>query len=325
MRLSRRQSLHLAAGAAALPAISRVARAQTYPTRPVRIIVPVGPAGASDITARVMGQWLSKRLGQPFVIENRPGVGGNIGTEAAVRAAPDGYTLVIVGQVNAVNSTLYEKLSFNLLRDLAPVAAMIRFPDVMLVNPSVPATTVSEFITYAKANPGGINMASTGIGSSPHVAGELFKMTASVNFVHVPYRSAAAALTDLIGGQVQLMFISTAASIAYVKSGQLRALAVTTADRSDALPNTPAVNEFLPGFEESSWYGIGAPKNTPTEIVDTLNREVNSGLADPMVKARLNDLGGIPMPMTPTDFGKLIAADIEKWGKVIRAANIKVE
>jgi tripartite-type tricarboxylate transporter receptor subunit TctC len=202
---------------------------------------------------------------------------------------------------------------------------MIRFPDVMLVNPSVPATTVSEFITYAKANPGGINMASTGIGSSPHVAGELFKMTASVNFVHVPYRSAAAALTDLIGGQVQLMFISTAASIAYVKSGQLRALAVTTADRSDALPNTPAVNEFLPGFEESSWYGIGAPKNTPTEIVDTLNREVNSGLADPMVKARLIDLGGIPTPMTPTDFGKLIAADIEKWGKVIRAANIKAE
>ena len=325
MKLPRRQFLHLAAGAAALRSFSRVAWAQAYPSRPVRIIVPFGSAGASDIAARVTAQWLSERLGQQFVIENRPGAGGNIGTETVVRAPPDGYTLLMVGQSNAVNATLYNKLSFNFISDIAPVAAIIRFPNIMQVNPTVPAKTLPEFIAHAKANPGKINMASTGNGSSPHVIGELFKMMAGVDMIHVPYRSAAAALTDLISGQVQMMFASTAASLEYAKTGRLRALAVTTVTRSSDLPVVPTVGEVLPGFEASSWYGMGAPRHTPTEIVAQLNSEINLAFADPKMKARLADLGGAVIPGSPWDFGKLVADETEKWGKVIRAGNIKPE
>ena len=325
MKLPRRRFLHLAAGAAALPALSRIARAQTYPSRPVRWVVPFPPGGVTDIVARLMGQWLSERLGQPFVIENRPGAGGNIGAEAVVKAAPDGYTLYLSSSPNAISATLYDNLNFNFIRDIAPVASISISPLVMEVNPSVPAKTVPEFIAYAKANPGKLNMASNGNGTTSHLAGELFKMMTGINMLHVPYRGAAPALTDLIGGQVQVMFDVMASSIEHIRAGKLRALAVTTATRSEALPDVPNVGEFLPGFEASAWQGVGVPKNTPTEIVDKLNKEINAALADPKVKARLADAGGVVLTGSPADFGKLIADETEKWAKVIRAANIKAE
>jgi tripartite-type tricarboxylate transporter receptor subunit TctC len=325
MKLPRRQFLHLAAGAATLPALSRVAKAQAYPSRPVRVIVPFASGGNSDITARLLGQWLSERLGQQFVIENRPGGGGNIGTEAVVRSSPDGYTLLLVGGWNAINATFYDKLSFNFIRDIAPVASIIVVPNVMVVNPSVPAKTVPEFIAYAKTTPGKINYASAGTGAPSHVTGELFKMMAGVDMAHVPYRSGGPALTDLLGGQVQVMFASTVSSIEYIRAGRLRALAVTTATRLEVLPDVPTVGEFVPGYEASSWNGIGAPKGTPVEIIDKLNKEINAALADPNMKARVADLGGDVLTLSPTDFGKLIADETEKWGKVIRATNIKPE
>jgi tripartite-type tricarboxylate transporter receptor subunit TctC len=325
MKLPRRNFLHLAAGAAALPAVSRFAFAQAYPTRPVRLIVPFGPAGATDITARLIGHWLSERLGQQFIIENRPGAGGNIGTEAVVRAPPDGYTLLYVTTANASNATLYDKLNFNFIHDIAPVAAIISFPYIMVVNPSVPAKTLPEFITYAKANPGKINMASPGIGSTPHVNGELFKVMTGTNMVHVPYRSAAAVMTDLLSGQVQLYFGTTASSLEYVRTGKLRALGVTIERRLDALPEIPTVAEFVPGYEASNWYGVGAPKATPAEIIDKLNKEISAGLADPTMKARLADLGGTVLAGSPADFGKLIADETEKWAKVIKFTGIKAD
>jgi tripartite-type tricarboxylate transporter receptor subunit TctC len=325
MKLPRRQFLHLAAGAAALPALSSVARAQAYPSRPVRLIVPLAPAGASDITARLIGQWLSERLGQQFVIDNRPGGGGNIGTEVVVRAPADGYTLLLVGSFNATNAALYHKLNFNLIRDIAPIAGVFRGALVMLVHPSVPARSVPELIAYAKANPGKIDLASAGIGSVSHLAGELFKAMAGVNLVHVPYRGGGPAVNDLLGGQVQVYFASTPASIEYIKAGRLRALSLTTATRSEALPDIPTVGEFVPGYEATVWYGIGAPRATPAEIVDRLNKEINAALADPRMKARIVDLGGDVLALSPADFGRLIADETEKWGKVIRAANIKLE
>jgi tripartite-type tricarboxylate transporter receptor subunit TctC len=325
MKLPRRQFLHLIAGAAALPAMSQIAWSQAYPARPVRIVVGLAPGGATDIVARLMGQWLSERLGQQFVIENRPGAGTNIATEMVVRASPDGYTLLLVGGAHTVNATLYEKLSFNFIRDIAPVAGIVRLPNLMMVNPSVPAKTVPEFIAYAKANPGKINMASPGIGTTPHLAGELFNIMAGLNLVHVPYRGGAPALTDLISGQVQVMFLSPAASIEYIRSGRLRALAVTAETRWEALPDVPTVSEFVPGYEATNWFGVGAPKATPAEVIDKLNKEINAALADPKMKARLADLGGTVLPGSPADFGKLIADEIEKWGNVIRALNIKAE
>jgi tripartite-type tricarboxylate transporter receptor subunit TctC len=324
MKLPRRNFLHLAAGAAALPALSRVAWAQAYPSRPVRVIVSAPAGGGNDILARLMGQWLSERLGQPFIIENRPGGASNIGTEVVVRASPDGYTLLLTYSANAINATLFDKLNFDFIRDIAPIAGVLRGPYVLMVNPSVPTKSVPEFIAYAKANPGKINMASSGNGTVSHVGGELFKLMTRVNLVHVPYRGTAPALGDLLGGQVQVM-VGSIASIEYVRAGKLRALAVTTATRSEALPDLPTVGEFVPGYEASGWYGIGAPKNTPTEIVDKLNKEVNAALADPKMKARLVDLGGTALSGSPADFGKLIADETEKWGKVIRAANIKPE
>jgi tripartite-type tricarboxylate transporter receptor subunit TctC len=325
MRLLRRQFLHLAVGAVALPALPRTARAQTYPTRPVRIVVSV-PAGAgADIVARLIGQWLSERLGQPFIIENRPGGGNNIGTEAVVRAPADGYTLLLVTTPNAINATLYEKLNFNFIRDIAPVASIIRVPNVMVVNPSFPAKTVPEFIGYAKVNPGKINMASGGNGSTAHIFGELFKMMTGVNMVHVPYRSDPSALTDLLGGQVQVTFSTMPPTIEYIRSGNLRPLAVTTASRSEALPELPTVGDFVPGYEASGFWGVGVPKNTPAEIIDKLNREINAALADPIIKARLADLGGTALAGSPSDFGKLIIGETQKWAKVIRAANIKAD
>jgi tripartite-type tricarboxylate transporter receptor subunit TctC len=325
MTLPRRQFLRLAAGAAALPTVSRIANAQSYPTRPVRIVVGFTPGGSTDIGARLIGQWLQERLGQPFVIENRPGAGTNIATESVVRAPPDGYTLLMVGPSSAVNATLYDKLSFVFLRDIAPVAIMIRQPQVMLANPLLAAKTVPELIAYAKVNPGNITMASAGIGSTGHLVGEFFKMTAGVDLVHVPYRGAGPALTDLLGGQVMISFAGIAGSIEYVRSGKLRALAVTTATRSEALPDVPTVNEFVPGFDAGDWLGIGAPRNTPAEIVDRLNKEIAVALADPKIKARFADLGGTALALTPAEFGKLIADETEKWAKVIRAANIKPE
>src|SRR6516162_9985049 len=321
----RRQFLHLAACAAALPAVSRIAWAQAYPTRPVRIIVAFAPAGSSDIVARLMGQWLSERLGQQFVIENRPGAGGNIGTEAVVRASPDGYTLLIVGGWNAINATLYDKLSFNLSRDIAPVAGINREPYVIAVHPSVPAKTVPEFIAYAKANPGKISIASAGIGTPNHLSGELFKAMAPVDMAHVPYRGGGPAIADLLGGQVDVTFAVVTTAIEYIRAGKLRALAVTSATPQEALPDIPTVADFLPGYEASGWFGLFAPKNTPAEIVDKLNKEINAALADPKVKARLADLGGTVVPGSPADFGKLVVDDKEKWAKVIRAANIKAE
>ena len=320
MKFPRRRFLHLAA---ALPAVSRMARAQAYPSRPVRIIVPFAAAGAFDIMARLIGQWLSERLGQPFVIENRPGAGTNIGTETVVKAPPDGYTLLLAGTPNAINATLYEKLNFNFIRDIASVAGISRAPLVMAVHPSVPAKTVPEFIAYAKANPGKISMASAGIGAPSHVSGELFKMMAGVNLVHVPYRGAGPALVDLLAGQVQVGFPSMPSSIEYVRAGKLRALAVTSATRSDALPDIPTVGEFLPGYEASALYGIGAPKGTPVEIIDMLNKEINEALGDPKMKARLADLGGTPLLGSAADFGKLIAEETEKWANLIKFAGIK--
>jgi tripartite-type tricarboxylate transporter receptor subunit TctC len=319
----RRRILNLAAGAVALPAVSRFAWAQTFPTRPVRIIVGFPAGGNTDIIARLIGQWLNERLGQPFIIENRPGAGGNIGTEAVVRAPPDGYTLLMVGSSNVINATLYEKLNFNFIRDIAPVASIIRETIVMLVNPSVPAKTVPEFVTYAKANPGNINFASGGNGTPGHVVGELFKMMAGVNLVHVPYRGGAPAMTDLLAGRVQVMFNSPSISIEHIRAGKLRALAVTTATRSEALPDVPTVGDFLSGFEASVWIGGGAPKSTPAEIIDILNKEIGAALADPKKKARLADLGFTPLVLSPTDLGRLIADETEKWGKVIKFAGIK--
>jgi tripartite-type tricarboxylate transporter receptor subunit TctC len=325
MKLPRRNFLHLAAGAAALPAVSRFARAQAYPARPVRLIVPVAPAGATDITARLIGQWLSERLGQPFIIENRPGGGGNIGTEAVVHAPADGYTLLMAGSFNATNAALYDKLNFNFIRDIAPVAGVFRGPYAMVVNPSVPAKSVPEFIAYAKANPRKLNMASAGNGTASHVAGELFKMMAGVDLVHVPYRGGGPGLNDLLGGQVQVMFPSTVASIGYIRSGRLRALAVTAATRSDALPDIPTVDEFVPGYEASTWYGVCAPKATLAEIVEKLNKEVNAGLADPKIKARFVDLGGDVLALSPADFGKFIADETQKWAKVVEFASVKAD
>jgi len=325
MKLPRRNFLRLAAGAAVLPALPRIARAQAYPSRPVRILVGAPAGGAFDILARLVGQWLSERLGQPFIVENRPGAGTNIATEAAVKAAPDGHTFLVFDASPAINTTLYDNLNFVFLRDIAPVASIVRSPLIMVVNPAIPAKTVPEFIVYTKANPGKINMASTGNGATPHVTGELFKMMAGVDMVHVPYRGAAPAITDLLSGQVQVLFISPLVSIEHIKTGKLRGLAVTSATRWQGLPDIPTVGEFLPGYEASIWFGLGAPKATPTEIVDKLNNEINSALDDPKIKARLADLGGVPMPMMPADFGKLIADETEKWGKVIRAANIKAE
>ena len=325
MKLSRRYLLHLAVGAAALPAAARGGWAQTYPSRPVRLIVGLAPGSSLDILARLMGQWLTERLGQPFVIENRPGAGTNIATEAVVKAAPDGYTLLMVSPGNAINATLYDKLNFNFIRDIAPVASIMRTPNVMLVNSSVQAKSVPEFIAYAKAHPGQLSMASGGNGTASHMAGELFKMMTGVNMVHVPYRGGGPALTDLLGGQVQLMFPGTTASIEYIRAGTLRALAVTTATRSEVLPDVPTVGDFVPGYESSLMDGVGVPKNTPPEIIDRLNKEINAALADPNIKARLAGFGGMVLLGSPADFGKLIAGETEKWGKVIRAANIKAE
>jgi tripartite-type tricarboxylate transporter receptor subunit TctC len=325
MKLPRRNFLRLAAGAAALPAVSRLARAQDYPTRPVRILVGFAPGGGVDIMARLIGQWLSERLGQPFVIENRPVAGTNITTQVVVSAPPDGYTLLLVNAANAINATFYGNLNFSFLRDIAPVAGIMRVPSVMVVNPSVPAKTIPEFIAYAKANPGKINMASGGIGGPSHVSGELFNMMAGVSMVHVPYRGAGPALVDLLGGQVQVLFNSPPASIEYIKAGALRALAVTTATRAKALPDIPTVGEFVPGYEASQWYGVGVPKDTPTEIVDKLNKEINAGLADAKMNVRLADLGGTVLAGSPADFAKLIADETEKWGNVIRALNIKAD
>jgi tripartite-type tricarboxylate transporter receptor subunit TctC len=325
MKLPRRNFLHLAAGAAALPVVSRIARAQAYPTRPVRIIVPVTAGAVNDILARLMGQWLSERLGQQFVIDNRPGGGSKIGTEAVVRAPADGYTLLLVANTAAINATLYDKLNYNFIRDIAPVASIIRAPYVMAVNPTVPAKTVPEFIAYAKANPGKITMASTGIGSGTHIAGELFKMMAGINMLHVPYRGGAPALTDLLAGQVQIIFVTTASSFEHIKTGRLRALAVTTATRSDALPDVPTVGEFVPGYEASAWFGVGAPKATPAEIVEKLNKEINAALADPNMKARLADIGGTALAGSPADFNKFIAEETEKWGKVVKFVGIKAD
>ena len=325
MNLPRRRFLHLAAGAAAIPAAARIASAQAYPARPVRLIVGTPPGGPQDIIARLIGQWLSDRLGQPFIIESRPGAGTNIGTEAVVKSPPDGYTLLLVNAASAINATLYAKLNFNFIRDIAPVAGITREPLVMQVNPSVPAQTVPDFITYAKTAPGKINLASGGNGAPSHIAGELFKMMAGVDLVHVPYRGAAPALTDLLGGQVQVYFGPMPSSIEHIRTGKLRALAVTTATRSEVMPDLPTIGEVLSGYEASTWYGIGAPRNTPVEIVERLNKEINAGLADPKMKARIAGLGGTEFAGSPADFGKFIAEETEKWGKVVRFAGIKPE
>ncbi len=325
MKLHRRQFLHLAAGAAALPAISWAARAQSYPTRLVRLILGNAPGGGVDTVARLVGQWLSERLGQPFIIDNRPGAATNIGTEAVAKAAPDGYTLLLATATNAVNATLYEKLNFNFIADFAPVAGIMRVPQVMVVNPSFPAKTVPEFIADARANPNKINMASAGAGGSDHMAGELFKIRAGVSMTHVPYRGLSPALSDLLGGQVQVVFSSVPAAIEYIKAGRLRALAVTGAMRSQALPEIPTMGDFFPDFEASQWYGVAAPKNTPTEIVDKLNKEINAALNDRKMHARLYDLGGTPLMGSPADFGKLIADETEKWGKVVKVSGAKVQ
>ena len=324
MKLPRRQFLRVAAGAAALPAALRLAWAQAYPTRPVRIVVAAAPGGANDIAARLMAPWLAERLGQ-FIVENRPGGSNNIGTEAVVSAPPDGYTLLLVDTTAAINATLYDKLNFVFLRDIAPIAGILRIPYVVVAHPSLPATTVPELIAYAKANPGRINMASPGTGTGPHVAGELFKMAAAIDMVHVPYRGGASAMTDLLGGQVQILFGTTALTIEQIRAGKLRPLAVTTATRWEGLPDVPAMGEFVPGYEASSIFGLGAPAATPAEIIDRLNKEVNAGLADSKMKARLAELGGTMLPGSPADFGKLMAEETEKWGKVIKFANIKPE
>jgi tripartite-type tricarboxylate transporter receptor subunit TctC len=325
MKRSRRQFLYLAAGAAALPALSRAAKAQTYPSRPVRLIVGFAAGGSADIVARLVGQRLTDELSQPFIVENRPGAGTNIGTEAAAKAMPDGYTLLLVTTANAINTTLYEKLNFNFIRDIAPVAGLVREPNAMVVHPAVPARNVVEFIAYAKANPGKVAMASAGNGAPSHISGELFKMMTGVNLVHVPYRGGGPALIDLVGGQVQLYFAPMLATIEYIRAGTLRALAVTTRERSGALPGVPAVDEFVPGYEASQWYGIGAPRGISAEIVDKLNRAANAGLADPKMKARFADTGTTVLIGSPAEFGGLIADETEKWGKVVKFSGAKAE
>jgi len=323
LKLPRRKFLHLVAGAAALPALPLIARAQTYPTRPVRIIVGFAAGGPNDVVARLIGQWLSERLGQQFIVENRTGAGGNVATDAVIKAPADGYTLLLVNSSHAVNANLYEKVDF--AHNIAPIAGLIRTPFVMEVNPSVPTKTVPEFISYAKTNPGKLNFASGGNGTSVHVSGELFKMMTGTNLVHVPYRGSAPALTDMIAGQVQVIFDVLTSSLQHVRSGVLRGLAVTTTTRSDALPELPTVAEFVPGYESSAWYGVGAPRNTPHEIIDKLNKEINAGLVDPRLKARLVELAGTPLPGSPADFGRLVEVEIEKWGRVVKFANIKPE
>ena len=324
-KISRRQLLNLIMGAAALPAFAHIARAETYPSRRVRIIVGFPPGGAADITARLIGQWLSERLGQPFIIENRPGAGTNIGTEVVANSPADGYTLLLVSMANTVNATLYQLLNFDFIRDIVPVAALVRGPLVMELNPSVPATTVAEFIAYAKANPGMTNIATAGIGTPGHMASELFQLLTDVDLLDVPYLGGAPALTDLLAGHVQVIFDNLPTSLEYIRAGKLRPLAVTTMTRSDTLPDLPTVSEFVPGYEVSSWFGIGAPRSTPTQVVDRLNTEINAGLATPKLKAHLADLGSIPVMGSPTTFGKFIIEETEKWGRVIRAANIKPE
>jgi len=324
-RLSRRRLLCLAAAASALPILPRIAAAQAYPTRPLRLVIGYPPGGSADITARLIGHWLSELPGQPVVIESRPGAGTNIATETVVNAPPDGYTLLLVAPANAINATLYEKLNHNFMRDIAPVAGLIRFPNVIVVNPSVPAKTVPELIAYAKANPGKLNMASSGAGSTIHVSGELFKMMTGINMVHVPYRGGAPALTDLISGQVQVMFDNVPTSLPYIKAGKLRPLGVTSTTRAAVLPDVPVVADTVPGYEASAWYGIVGPKGLPADIVQKLNREANAILAEPEVKTQLADLGASLLPGSPDDFGKLIVNETEKWGKVIRFAGIKPE
>jgi len=325
MKLTRRRFLHLIAAAATLPAMPRIAWAQAYPTQPVHLVVTTAAGGTQDSLARLIGQWLSERLGKPFIIESRSGGGTNIGTEAVVRAPADGYTLLFVSPANANNATLYDKLNFNFIRDIAPVASISREAQVMVINPSVPAKTVSEFIAYAKANPGRINMASAGNGTGPHLSGELFKMMAGVKMVHVPYRGGTPAVADLLTGQVQVMFVSMTAVIEHIRAGTLRPLAVTTTTRSALLPDIPSVGEFVPGYEASVWFGIGAPKNTPDEVIYKLNTEINAALSDPKIKARLANVGGMGLVGSPTDFGRLIAEETEKWAKVIKFAGIKAE
>jgi tripartite-type tricarboxylate transporter receptor subunit TctC len=325
MRLPRRTILGLAAGAVALPASSRFALAQAYPVKPVRFVVGFAAGGSNDILARLFGEWLSERLGQPFIVENRVGASGNIAAEAVTKASPDGYTLLFVNAPNAINATLYDKLNFNFATDIVPVGGIMRVPNIMEVTPSLPVQTVPEFIAYAKANPEKLNMASAGIGTSIHVSGELFKMMTGIRMAHVPYRGSAPMLTDLMGGQVQVTFDNLPASIEFIRAGRLRPLAVTTATRSEVLPDVPTIAQFVPGYEASAWFGIGAPRNTPSDVIATLNREVNAGLADPKIKAKLADLGGTIIPGSPADFGRLIASEIEKWAKVIKFANIKPE
>jgi len=324
MKLPRRQFLHLAATAVALPTLSRGAWAQAYPSRPVRIIVGFPPGGVADLYARLIGQWLSERLGQPFIIENRSGAGSNLATEAVVRAPPDGHTLLQVTSANAWNATLYDNLNFNFIRDIAPIASIYRAPAVLVVHPSFPAKSVPELIAYAKANPGRINMASGGVGSAAHVFGELFKMMAGVDMLHVPYRGGGPALADLLAGQVPLMFDTQSTAIEHIRAGKLRALAVTSATRSEVLPDVPTVGDFVPGYEGTGWQGLGAPRNTPAEIIDKLNKEINAGLADPRMKARVADLGGTVFASSPAEFGTFIAAYTEKWAKVIKFAGAKV-
>jgi tripartite-type tricarboxylate transporter receptor subunit TctC len=323
MQFSRRQSLLLAAGTAAIGVLPRFAVALDYPTRPVRIFEGFGGGGTPDLVSRLIGQWLAERLGQPFVVENRTGAAGNLATQAVAAAAPDGYTLLTCLSANAVNASLYDKLDFNFLHDLAPVAGLVRLPMVLLINPAFPATTLAEFIAYAKANPGKINMASPGIGTPMHVAGELLKMMTGVDIVHVPYRGPAGAFTDLLAGQIQAFIITVPAAIGFVRTGKLRALAVTGATRADVMPDVPAIAELLPGFEATAWDGTCAPAGTPSAIIDKLNATITAGLADPALKAKLKDLGGDPMPMAPTEFGKFLAAEIEKWGKVVKFSGIK--
>ena len=323
MKLPRRRFLHLAAGAAALPAVTRMAAAQSYPARPLRMIIGYPPGGSADITARLTGQWLSERLGQPVVVESRPGAATNLATEAVVRAPGDGYTLLLVAPANAINATLYDKLSFNFLRDIVPVAGIIRFPNVVVVNPSLPIKTIPELIAYAKANPGKLNMASSGNGSTIHMSGELFKMLTGINMVHVPYRGGAPALTDLIAGQVHVMFDNVPTSAEHIKAGKLRGLAVTSTTRSAVLPDLPTVADVLPGYEASAWYGLGVPKNTPGEVIDTVNKAMNAVLADPKAQARFAELGASLLPGSPADFGKLLADETEKWGKVVKFSGAK--
>ena len=325
MELLRRRFLHLAAGAAVLPGASGFCWAQAYPARPARIIVPYAAGGGVYITARLIGQWFSERLGASFVTENRTGAGGNLGTEVVANAPADGYTLLLAAVPNAVNATLFEKLNFNFIRDIAPVAGIIRVPMAVLVHPSVPAKTIPEFIAYAKANPGKVNMASAGTGSAPHMAGELFNVMAGVSMIHVPYRGQGPALSDLLGGQVQVLFAATPGTVDYVRTGKLRGLAITTAARADVFPELPPVGDFVPGYDASQWYGLGAPKNTPADIIDRLNREINAALADPAMKMRFADLGGEPLAGTPAEFGRLIAAETEKWAKVVRFAGLRAE